>query len=217
MITLIAWSLPLAFCRKVVGASFGFPPERRKNTLLQKKFSEKIKHQQIWRMNKKWYWDQIPWFCFIDNPAASRICYKLWYFFTLALVSSIHRCPVFLICPFTQICSQRRQDWPNLTPSHFPSQWQWLPPVCQKHPQPPPPSLLLHHDSASLITTSDEKKTCCARIVLSSPPRGAREPSSPSLITTCVKSSSTSFSPHPELTHPFLIQVHMGKERVVDI
>ena len=95
-------------------------------------------------MNKKWYWDQIPWFCFIDNPAATRICYKLWYFFTLALVSSIHRCPVFLICPFTQICSQRRQDWPNLTPSNFPSQWQRLPPVCQKHPQPlsslPPPT-----------------------------------------------------------------------------
>ena len=35
----------------------------------------------------------------------------------------------------------------------------------------------------------DEKQTCCARIVLSSPPRGAREPSSPSLITTCIISS----------------------------
>ena len=33
-ITLIACSPPLAFCRKVVGASFGFPPEQRKNTIL---------------------------------------------------------------------------------------------------------------------------------------------------------------------------------------
>ena len=37
MITLIACSPPRAFCHKVVAASFGFPPEQRKNTILQKK------------------------------------------------------------------------------------------------------------------------------------------------------------------------------------
>ena len=51
MITLIACSPPRAFCHKVVAASFGFPPEQRKNTILQKKvlhfFSSSVLHVLI--------------------------------------------------------------------------------------------------------------------------------------------------------------------------
>ena len=49
-LTLTACSPRLAFCRKVVAASFGFPPGQRKNILLQKeeKSNTMVRHQFFW-------------------------------------------------------------------------------------------------------------------------------------------------------------------------